>query len=277
MGRAVQKAASALLGAMCVAALSGCGDGLGECDQAVLGGNPIEGMNMPFEGQRIVAEKCSTARCHSVNASGDLRVGAPADLNFDVVASAPTDAERGKIAKAVGIVIDWSQDIWDEIEGGTMPPPMPAGSGELSDVEKESVRNWLACGAPYIGPNPNAAVATWDSIWPALSPNCTICHGSQTGMMAGQGFTLGDDMCTAYGNITGNKAAVTPLCSMMPRTLVIANDPDNSLLVQKLTATQSCGTPMPPSEAGLQGLNPALVDAIKTWIATGALKPPSCP
>jgi hypothetical protein len=271
-----QKAACALIGAWCVAALGGCGDGLGECDSAALGGNPTQGMTMPYEGQRIVAEKCSTARCHSVNAEGDLRVGAPAGLNFDVVAAAATPAETAKITKAVGIVIDWAENIWDEVEGGTMPPEAPAGSGELNDVEKEAVRNWLACGAPLIDADPTAPAATWDSIWPALSPNCVICHGSQSGEMAGDGFILGDDMCTAYANIFG-QTALTSDCGMMPRTVVIASDPDNSLLVQKLTATQTCGTPMPPSAEGLQGINPQLVDTIKAWIAAGALKPASCP
>lgn len=273
-----QKAASALLGAWCVAALSGCGDRLGECNEAALGGNPIQGMTMPYDGQRIVAAKCTL--CHSVTAMGEARIGAPAGLNFDVIAYAATPAEQAKIAQAAGTVIDWSEAIWGEIEGGTMPPPKPAGTGELNDDDKESVRNWLACGAPLIGPDPTVPAATWDSIWPTLSPNCVTCHSVEAGMApdgAGKGFTLGDDMCSAYDNITGNKAAVTPECSMMPMTLVIPNDPDGSLFLQKLTATQSCGMPMPPSEQGLQGVNPVLVDTIRAWIAAGAQKPASCP
>jgi len=275
MARGVQKAARAWIAVLAIAGLAGCGDGLGECDEAALGGNPIQGMTMPYDGQRIVAQKCTL--CHSVNAMGDARIGAPAGLNFDVVANAATDAERAKIAQAAGTVIDWAEDIWDEVEGGTMPPPEPAGGGELNDMEKESVRNWLACGAPLIGPDPTVPAATWDSIWPTLAPNCIICHSVEQGPMAGAGFTLGDEMCAAYDNITGNKAAVTPECSMMPRTLVIPNDPDGSLLVQKLTATQDCGTPMPPSAEGLQGVNAVLVDTIKAWIAAGAPKPAPCP
>jgi hypothetical protein len=169
--------------------------------------------------------------------------------------------------------------MWEEIDSGSMPPPKPAGTGELSSDDKEAVRNWLACGAPLIGPDPTVPAATWESIWPTLAPNCMICHSVAAGTPTdgpGRGFVLGDDMCSAYNNITGNKAAVTPQCGMAPMTLVVPNDPDGSLLVQKITATQTCGTPMPPSAEGLQGVNPVLVDTIKAWIAAGA-QPPSCP
>jgi hypothetical protein len=260
-----RKAAGALL-AVCAAWLGGCGDGLGECDPTKLGGDPVNGL--PYEGQSVVATKCSGSRCHSEAAMGDARVGAPADLNFDVVGS-----DDAAVTRNIARVVDWAEDIWDEIDGGSMPPPVPAGSGELSSADKEKVRNWLACGAPKIVSS--ATSATWDGIWPSLS-QCLGCHNSTMGATSGGGFILGDDACTSYDNIF-MVASVNASCG----TRVTASNPGASLLYQKITGTQpmGCGTPMPPfgMPMGLNDTDPDLVARIQQWIASGAPKPAGCP
>lgn len=268
-----QKAASALLSALCIASLGGCGDGLGECNEAALGGDPV--MGRPYDGQQIVAGSCASGRCHSEGAMGDMRLGAPADLNFDVVAGSAD--ENGKLAKAAGIVVDWAEDMWSEIDSGTMPPPAPAGTGELNGQQKEAVRNWLACGAPVIGAAQGAPSATWDSIWAAMGGDCVGCH-SETTSAVGEGFVLGNlgDACASYENIVMT-ASVTQACT--GETIVVPSNAGSSLLLNKLLATPgTCGSPMPlGAPMGLAGVKPELVDLVEQWIANGAPKPANCP
>lgn len=261
------KAAGALLAMVGALGLAGCGDGLGECNQAALGGDPVSGM--PYAGQALVATKCSSGRCHSEGAMGNARVGAPADLNFDVVGS-----DAAMVDHAIATVNDWAEDMWEEIEEGAMPPPKPAGSGELSSADKEAVRNWLACGAPSI--KGSATSVTWDGIWTSLAGNCTGCHSTTAGPTLGNGFVLGDDACTSYNNIV-MQASLNAACG----TRVVPNNPTGSLLYQKITGTQpmGCGTPMPPfgMVMGLNDTEPDLVARIQQWIMSGAPKPAGCP
>jgi hypothetical protein len=268
-----RKAAGALL-AVCAAWLGGCGDGLGECDPTVLGGDPATGM--PYAGQAIVATRCAGGICHSETAVGDERRGAPADLNFDVGGGSGSDADRAKLARMLGVVVDWSEDMWDEIEGGTMPPEKPAGSGELSSADKEAVRNWLACGAAGIPPDPSARTATWESIWSSLGNSCVGCH-NMAGSGNSGGAVLGEagDACGSYDKIVGQNGVVGE-CTGMP--LVTPFEPQNSHLLLKLKADPAmCGGPMPyPSTTGLIETDAELVGLIETWIMNGAM-PPSCP
>jgi hypothetical protein len=236
----------------------------------------MPGMVVPYDGQSIVGSRCSNGRCHSASASGDGRVGAPADLDFDVLSS-----DVGVLTSSSATVIDWAEDMWEEVEEGSMPPAKPAGSGELSGADKEKVRNWLACGAPVIPPDTSAPTATWDSIWPQLASNgCTGCHSPEA-PGAGQGFALAGptDSCTSYNNIF-EAMAITSECAAAGETIVKPGDPAGSLLYKKLTSTAEnvCGDPMPiPSAMGLIETRPELVAAIQQWIMSGAPKPTSCP
>lgn len=275
---AVQK--RALLLALCLLGGSACGEGLGECDTSMLGGSTVPGMVKVNDGQAVVATSCASGRCHSEAASGEQRVGAPAELNFDVVAGTASAEDLARITRGSATVNDWAEDMWEEIEEGAMPPPAPAGSGELNGMDKEKVRNWLACGAPVIPPDPSAPTATWDSIWSQLAGECTGCHSEAAGMSAGMGFVLGNvgDACTSYQNIMG-AAAVTPQCMAAGETVVVPGNPEGSLLYKKLTGTQTCGTPMPPFglAMGLSETKPDLVALIRTWIMNNAPAPVGCP
>jgi len=275
MGRAVQKAARVWLGAMCLVSLNACGESLGECNNTVLGGDPATGM--PYAGQAIVGTRCAGGRCHSESAMGELRVGAPADLNFDVLGGA-TPEEMAKVTRHSGLVVDWAEDMWSEIEGGEMPPAKPAGSGELSSGDKETVRNWLACGAPVIQAVGGTATATWDSIWGTLGPLCVSCHNAE-GSMGFQGALLGElgDACGSHANIVGH-VSDTMECS--GQTLVVPGNPGASQLLLKLRADPAmCGMAMPYGFAnGLVGTpNEAVLGLIETWIMNGALPPAGCP
>lgn len=270
-----------VLGALCLALASACGEGLGECDQAMLGGSNVAGMVAPYDGQRLVAERCASGRCHSEGAIGDGRIGAPAELNFDVVVGTTSEMDLEKLRHGSATVIDWAEDMWGEIEEGAMPPPKPAGSGELNGTEKEQIRNWLACGAPVLPPDSGPPTATWDSIWSQLAVSCVGCHSEEAGPMIGRGFVLANsgDACTSYDNIMG-AMAVTGECMTAGETIVVPGNPAGSLLYKKLTsaAADVCGDPMPiPSTMGLSESKPELVELIRQWIMNNAPRPAGCP
>ena len=139
-------------------------------------------------------------------------------------------------------MVDWGDDIWGEIEGGTMPPPKPAGGGELSSADKESVRNWLACGAPVVAPDTAAPTATWDSIWTELAGDCIGCHNAAS-VGAYDTVVLGElgDPCGSYANIM-KPGKAEGMCA--GQSLVVRGNPGASQLLQKLKA-MGCGAPMP--------------------------------
>lgn len=269
-----------LLGALCASTFSACGEDLGQCDPTMLGGSNVQGMVRPHDGQAIISSSCASGRCHSADAEGEERVGAPGGLNFDTFTASV--AEMGKVTAGGATVVDWAEEMWAEIDSGSMPPEPPAGGGELSAADKEKVRNWLACGAPIIPADPSAPSATWDSIWPALATNCISCHSTAAGAPngIGMGFVFGDsptDICASYANIVAQDA-VTPMCSPAGSKLVVAGNPSASMLLKKISdASDKCGGPMPPTGDPLIVSNPQLVALIEQWIMNGALKPPSCP
>lgn len=269
---AVQKL---VLGALCLGSLNACGPDLGECDPSMLGGSATVGMVRPNDGQAIVAQRCASGLCHSAGAEGVNRRGAPAGLDFDVVVGSTAPADLARLRRGTANVVDWAQDMWSEIESGTMPPAAPAGTGELSAGDKEKVRNWLACGAPAIEPDPTAPTATWDSIWTAMSGDCVGCHSTAAGPTFG--FVLGDDACSSYANLVG-KPASGPMCTGMG-TLVVPNSPADSILYTKINpASGTCGSPMPQGSAtGLAVSKPNIVALVEQWIMNGALPPAGCP
>jgi hypothetical protein len=263
-----------------IAPLSACGTDLGECYPERLGGSLVAPQAVHL-GQDIVNMSCASSKCHSETAEGETRFGAPAELNFDVVAAGATPAEAARVARGGTNVVDWADQMWEQIEAGTMPPPAPGGPGELTPVQKEDVRNWLACGAEVITPTNIPVQPTWDSIWPRLANSCTSCHSPTTAVSGGMGFVLGtpDDMCGAYAKVF-QVAPITNPCAMeaTPTPLVVPNNPAGSLLLQKLKGTQTCGTAMPwPGTIPFVDTAPDVVTAIEGWITAGALKPPSCP
>ena len=100
----------------------GCEPDLGECDMTKLGGSDTQ----PHTGQLLVQNRCAGGRCHSVDAMGELREGAPAELDFDIVPSDMTPAQISKVREGAENVHDHRESMWGEIEGGSMPPAPPA-------------------------------------------------------------------------------------------------------------------------------------------------------
>ena len=277
----LQAARTAAL-AMCGMLLASCASDLGACDMDALGGSAAAGTAAPTAGQLVVEKSCAGGRCHSANAKGLQRVGAPGSLDFDVVPNDMSEAELARITRGAAHVHDNIDDMWEKVADGDMPPPNQGR--EFTNEDKETLRNWLACNAPVIatpltvalpGGDAGTTAPAFSDIFAALQTKCLICHSSASGMLAGSGFIFGDtgDACGAYKNIVSKKS-VTAMCAPTGATVIVPGDPDTSLMVQKLEGTQTCGQAMPAGTA-LGAANPA-VQALRAWIAAGAPAPSGC-
>jgi hypothetical protein len=264
-------------------ALASCGGAdLGSCDMAALGGNATAGTAAPNAGQLVIEKSCAGGRCHSLNAKGLDRVGAPAGLDFDVVPLDTSMTELARIEHGAGRVHDNIDDIWEMVDSGDMPPTNQGRT--FSSQDKETLRNWLACDAPVIEApltigGDSGTTPKWEDVYPVLSMTCVACHSSAAGKTAGNGFIFGDsgDACGAYKNIVNKKAVTTagmPPCAPMDLTIITPSNPDASLMLQKVEGTQSCGSPMPAGVA--LGADNAAVKALRAWIAGGAPPPAGC-
>src|SRR3954471_15142317 len=65
--------------------LAGCEPELGKCDDPNGARNPVLAPSgVMYEGQAILYASCAGGVCHASTATGDLRKGAPAGLNYDL-------------------------------------------------------------------------------------------------------------------------------------------------------------------------------------------------
>ncbi|HEX6246047.1 MAG TPA: hypothetical protein VFZ61_34220 [Polyangiales bacterium] len=166
----------------------GCSD-LGECDDPAEGRTLAErSKKLTYVGQAIITQSCAGGSCHTSGATGTVRQGAPADLNFDLNPLEPgapiTDAQgkvlavqvdpdkRAQLRRNQQIVYDNREAIWDQVKQGLMPPSnfptfkglagifltkitgqgMCTAGAQLTnlDADKEKLRQWLACESPVV-------------------------------------------------------------------------------------------------------------------------------
>src|SRR5262249_24405719 len=99
----------------------------------------------------------------------------------------------------------------------------------------------------------------------ALSGACQNCHTSAHGN-AGELNLENED--TAYTNLVRVNARGR-VCASRTNVLVVPNQPDSSLLAQKLKGTQMCGARMPKGNAA--PLSNANIAMVVDWIQGGAL------
>ena len=152
---------------------SGCATDLGECDADAARSVVYDQDGTPaYEGQALVHVSCGAgAFCHSAQARGEARYGAPGELDFDM-ALALDDASLARLGTGRDDVRDYSGEILCAVEDGTMPPwgeatvavhrNLPRHRRVASDgtatrlphVDSfeglEVLRNWLACDAPVV-------------------------------------------------------------------------------------------------------------------------------
>lgn len=178
------------------------------------------------------------------------------------------------------------------VDANGMPLP-----NVLDPQGKATLFNWLACGAPVVAesPTPTAGqtagaicepstfvgecrygrevttTATFSAIFSdVLSTTCAssaACHASGAGP-GGAGIAFADADAT-YDALLGTGSggmATGSGCASSGIPLVVPNDPDGSLLVQKITGTQDCGSSM------MAFIQPAQTELIRQWIAAGAQK-----
>jgi hypothetical protein len=145
----------------------------------------------------------------------------------------------------------------------------------------------------YNGPQGDLPDPTWDDIyWSVMFTRCVVCHGPPNGnadqnpnnpfegqIPGGASMTAvaaldltGSDATDTTNWATESYPAVVDALAADPGmcagegTLVIPMDSPNSILVQKLRATQTCGTEMPPGQV----LNEPIIQVIEEWIDLGA-------
>ncbi len=100
-----------------------------------------------------------------------------------------------------------------------------------------------------------------EQVFDIAMAHCSDCHVKA--LMGDLQFSTSASMHAALVNQYASN-----LCSDKPRLMVIPNDPENSLLIQKLEHRQDCGTPMPPHAADAVPADEIAV--VRAWIQAGA-------
>ncbi|WP_394836217.1 hypothetical protein LVJ94_04825 [Pendulispora rubella] len=117
---------------------------------------------------------------------------------------------------------------------------------------------------------------TFDDVYAIFEARCVKCHsGKGDGSGASGNLTL-TPKAEAYANLI-NKPAAGGKCKNPgegndPYIRVKPEDPEGSLLLQKVKGTHGCGDRMPP--AGAPTLTAEQIKTIEGWIENGALNPP---
>jgi hypothetical protein len=267
---------------LCIAGLLcavGCKSELGECDDTAA--NELvynSSYRIATKGQALAQDSCgNSAFCHSVNARGKSRHGAPGGMNFDML---PTPT-------GLNAMREHAELSWSAVERGVMPPGGKVGRAAIgdgkwltdpqrrpgatalpplaSDAGKGIFRNWLACGAPVVvdervpGQMPEVE-PTWPSIYDnvIVGAGCASagCHNTAT---SSGGLSL-EGACNAYAALLDK--------SSCGEVYVRPNMAAESLLVNVLEASKPrCDIdPMPPTGP----LDDSAMAAIRAWIAAGA-------
>lgn len=278
--------------ALCIAfAAQGCGNDLGECDEAaaerlVYGRNRL----VATPGQALAHDSCGNgAFCHSARAEGDNRVGAPHGLDFDMIPS----------ATGWRTMLDYAEDAWAAVEDGSMPPrgvgSTKVGSGDWSYERrrsddsprmpsiytaegKEIFRNWLACDMPFVAettlegqPSGDgdgdgdadddsgvpAGTVDWGTIYADIvEPNCALggCHDDK----AGAGSLRMGSACGAFEALQQAGPCAQP--RMTP------GDEDSFILEKLRDEAPSCGFRMPTTGR----LSESDIARVAEWVESGA-------
>lgn len=289
-------------------ALVGCEPELGECDQAAairVAYDEVTGYPA-YEGQALMVSSCGYGSfCHG--AEPDETYGVPDGLHFDVQLAAVdgrvNERQVARLRRGRFRTVQESRLILHTVDLGTMPPPPNSDEvrelieaapryvradasgfvpmpGVETDEGREILRNWLACAAPVVErpvPRDDGVPAvvvppdertpimpTWTSIFEDLlrGRGCatSLCHGGSDA-----GFIVTDAADTHATLLGGTPSGEE--CNGMG-TLIVPEQPDNSLFLEKLQANPSCGDRMPLSGLPLSDDD---IAAVSQWIADGAM------
>lgn len=194
----------------------------------------------------------------AIDAGSPLDAGSGKDAALPSLDAGPNDASQPTPRDAA---TDAARDASSDAA-----TPMDASDREAGGATDAGAND--AASAPDAASNdasPPQEPATFTRIYALLRQRCRSCHQP--------GATYSLDFSTkqiAYDELVGGPnmgAAEFIVCSGFGYRRVVPGDPDASLLVQKLEATQPCGDRMPPGampDLGLSG-------EVRRWVSAGAL------
>lgn len=183
-------------------------------------------------GETLYARYC--AFCHGANGEGALNV--PVALNAEeFLATHDDDYLRRVIAQGRE-----NMPPWGEERGGVM-------TAEQIDELVAFIRAWQGPGEPT--PEAVSAPGFAADILPLFQEQCAACHSATQALGGWDSFSYAGVM------ESGDHAPV-----------VVAGDPEGSLLIQKLLGTQTVGSQMPPTQL----LPSEQVQMVVEWIRAGA-------
>jgi hypothetical protein len=115
----------------------------------------------------------------------------------------------------------------------------------------------------------SAPAATFTQIYDMIFPrttnaHCDMCHGLPAFDASNGNLATGMDKTSTYNALVG-KTSMGSMC--LGKQLVVAGQPDMSLLLQKVKPNPPCGIRMPN---GGMPLSDAQIEMIRSWIAAGA-------
>ena len=265
-----------------------------------------------YEGQALVQVSCGNgAFCHAVDLAAARRLGAPAGLSFDMVGSrTPSDrlldvAAIDRLAIGRDAIAANAEACLGQVRSGAMPPGAAGadarasgvypGLPSIDDANAEILRNWLACGSPVVErtSEPRAGLTHRDECPPGDVGVCIVrdevepvaptfasiyarilypaCGNSCHGPAAGPSLAASHDLDLSSAR-TAYEALLSPgdgtVCGGATR--VVPGSPETSLLIDKLEERlERCGQRMPDRGPYLDD---ASIEAIRTWIAEGAVE-----
>jgi hypothetical protein len=190
------------------------------------------------------ADAGSSARGHEDGGARSARDAATAEAD---AALPEEDAAAGADA-AAGTDASSSSDAGERRDGGGDVVDAGRGTGARAPTNTA---------APPASP----AATTFGQVYAVLTSQCGTCH-----TQLDDGDLDFSSRATAYSQLVGH-AAAGPDCAGSGEVRVIAGEPDQSLLIQKLEGTSDCGARMPE---GRPPLPQSTIDEIRAWIAAGA-------
>jgi len=93
---------------------------------------------------------------------------------------------------------------------------------------------------------------------------CNFCHSMPASQVSNGMFHTGKDRAETYAALLGSTSASMACAG---RDVVVPGEPDQSLLVLKVSGPPPCGNRMP---LGGKALSSAQIQLIKSWVAAGA-------
>ena len=138
--------------------------------------------------------------------------------------------------------------LFQHVHDGSMPPEEDR---RLNKADVESIREWIASGAPF-GPGGRLpTIVTQHDVFPVLQLRCVVCHGGRT-----QQAKL--DLRSRESILRGGKSGPA----------AVLGKPEDSLLLKKIHD----GT-MPPRRdlvaASIKVIEPGEIEKVTRWIADG--------